>query len=111
MKTRLFVIAVLLFFAASKMSAQSRIIGARSFEMDDATRSRKTVRLDVASPLTSSYVLHLPNVPPASDVNFLAFDANGNGSWSDNSLPALAEGTIWCGNAQNIASPMTPGHE
>lgn len=111
MRTRLIVIACLIVFAVGKTTAQplGRIFGARSFEVDDGTRSGKTVRWDVSAPLSASYVLHFPSNPPSSGNNFLGVDAGGNVNWMAGTLPPLSQGNIWCGTSGNVAMAMPPG--
>ncbi len=104
----------MLLFAVAKTEAQQllpRTFGARAFAMDDGTRSGKTLSLDVTSGLDYSYSLHFPSKPPISGLNFLTVDESGNIDWSTSIMPALAPGNIWCGNAQSLATPMTPGPE
>jgi len=104
------VFAVVVFFCAAKADAQAlpRTIGARAYLIDDATGSGKTLTWDVASPLILSYRLHFPPVPPINSMNFLVSDANGNLSWVFNTLPPLAPGNIWYGNAFSVATPLAP---
>ena len=111
MKTRLLVIAILFIFVCGKSEAQSfsRLLGARGFDIDDGTRSGKTLRIDVGSNLSSSYALHFPSDPPVNGLNFLGVDNSGNVTWTSSVVPALAQGNIWCGNANNVAAPMPPG--
>ena len=100
-----------LFFANAKTDAQTlpRTFGARAFLIDDGTGSGKSLTWDLNSPLTLSYRLHFPNVPPSNTLNFLASDANGNMSWETTTLPPLSPGNIWYGNAQSVATPLAPG--
>ncbi|MDP4219118.1 MAG: hypothetical protein Q8916_02465 [Bacteroidota bacterium] len=111
MRTRQLIIACMMLCAFSKIDAQTfgRIIGAGSFEVDDGTRSGKTLRWDVASPLSASYMLHFPSNPPTGGQNFLTADGNGNMNWATNILPPLPPGNMWCGNEASIATPMAPG--
>ena len=101
---------VVVFFAAPKIDAQTRprTIGARAYLIDDATGSGKTLTWDVAPPLIQSYRLHFPSVPPTNAINFLVSDANGNLAWAFNTLPTLAPGNIWYGNALSVATPLAP---
>jgi len=111
MKTRHIVIACVFLFASGKMEAQSfsRILGGRGFDIDDGTRSGKTVRLDAGSALSASYALHFPNDPPSSGQNFLGVDANGNMNWTSSVTPSLPQGNIWIGDVNNVATPLAPG--
>ncbi len=99
-----------LFFAAARTDAQMlpRTFGARAFQVDDGTGSGKTLTWDLASPLLLSYRLHFPPTPPPNALNFLISDANGNLSWRASSLPSLAPGNIWYGNAQSVVTPLPP---
>jgi hypothetical protein len=94
---------------ASLSYAQTgRIFGARGFQLDDGTGSGKSLIFDLASGLTLSYRLHFPSAPPVNTLNFLASDASGNLSWVFNTLPPLAPGNLWYGNALSVATPLAP---
>lgn len=111
MKTRLIVIAIVFLFVSGKTEAQtfSRILGGRGFDIDDGTRSGKSLRLDIGSALSTSYALHFPSAPPSSGQNFLGVDAGGNVNWISSVMPSLAAGNIWCGDVNNAPMPMPPG--
>ena len=101
---------VVVFFCIAKIDAQTlpRTFGARAYLIDDGTGSGKTLTWDVASPLNLSYKLHFPSAPPLNATNFLVSDASGNLSWAFNTLPPLAPGNIWYGNALSVATPLAP---
>jgi hypothetical protein len=87
--------------------AQSgRIFGAGAFQIDDG--KGKTITWDVQVPISTSYNLHLPSVPPPNAVNFMATDANGDITWTINTLPPLAPGNIWYGNSSSVATQLAP---
>ena len=112
MRTILIVIACTLLCAYAKVNAQlppGRIFGAGSFEVDDGTRSGKTLRWDVTAPLSQSYQLHFPNTPPVNGLNYISVDQSGNIAWSATVVPALAQGNIWVGNSQGVAQSVPPG--
>lgn len=112
MITRLIVVACTLLCAYAKVNAQlppGRTFGARSFQVDDGSRSGKTLTWDVNAPLTSSYQLHFPGIPPSNGLNFIAVDQSGNIQWASSVVPPLATGNIWVGNSTGAAQAMPPG--
>src|SRR5690348_14146319 len=104
----LIVLSLFVFFTKSDAQTPTRRIGASAFQVDDGTYLRKTVTLDITTPLTSNYSLHLPSVAPPSVVNYLVSDFNGNMSWSNSNLPLLSQGNIWYGNISSVATPLAP---
>src|SRR5947208_2567577 len=99
-KLTVIVIAILcLVFGKTNAQPTGRIIGARSFEIDDGSGSGKSLRLDVTSTIGNSYVLHLPSAPPITGGMFLSVDPTGIASWQNGTLLPLPPGNIWVGNA------------
>jgi len=82
--------AVLLLSVSLSYAQTGRIFGARAFQIDDGTKSGKTLQWDLASPLTSSYQLHWPNTPPVAGTSYLATDATGTMSWVSNPFANIA---------------------
>jgi hypothetical protein len=105
-----FFVVFALFFATARTDAQTlpRTFGARAFLIDDGTGSGKTLTWDLASPLLLSYRLHFPSIAPPNPINFLISDASGNLSWATSTLPPLAPGNIWYGNALSVATALAP---
>ncbi len=89
-------------------SIAQRSMGAQQFIFDDNRVPLRTLTIDVTAPMTASYTLHLPAIPPSGIMNFLASDASGNMSWQPNTLPSLPQNNIWVGNAANVATPYAP---
>ncbi len=97
----------IIYLSAGLCHAQSgRIFGAGAFQIDDGRG--KTITWDVPMPISFSYNLHFPSVPPPNAINFLVTDANGNFRWTINTLPPLAPGNMWYGNSSSIATPLAP---
>jgi hypothetical protein len=106
---RLIIIMSFLLIVEIAHAQSGRIFGARAFQVDDGSGSGKTLTWDVASPLSSSYQLHFPNVAPHDPFNYLVSDSTGMLTWADNILPPLAAGNLWRGSSLGVAEAMPPG--
>jgi hypothetical protein len=106
-------LSVLLHVGVAMGQPLPRTFGARALSLDDGTTSLKTLRLDIISPLTTSYQIHFPPSPPTGPTSYLAVDEAGNASWEaltiNASASALSTGSMWCGDLSGQAWPMLPG--
>jgi hypothetical protein len=112
MNYRLFLIllGIACIYTHANGQPMQRMLGARAYQLDDGTRSGKTMTWDISGTISQSYQLHWPATAPTANTNYCVADASGNMWWQEYpELPPLTAGNMWVGNSLNAAQQFPPG--